>query len=298
MSLIQGLPLGKKEPFLAVHHHIVFLSPNGSTRSVALALGQGLSGNDPGIRLTDLADSEGFAGLLGFLGRKEESCLFVGSPVYFNRAVPPVMAFIENLPPSDGTWAVPFVTYGKACSGIALWQMASTLQAKGYRIAGAAKVQAVHSLMWESKNQVGGGHPDEKELDQVRAFAGTLRRRLSAGSLIPLDLDDLDYHPPGLTKELRSLLGEPWPIMPKSVDEGICTECGTCADECPVGTVTLCPFPKFGTECIDCFNCLRLCPEEAISSETPLAAIGDMVQDRVNTMNETPLTQMFLPPLP
>lgn len=145
------------ESTVAAQYHIVYLSPNGSTRSVAQALAQGLSGDDPSVALTDLADSDHDDGakadpeasprLLEPTRDGHATCLLIGSPVYFNRAVPPVMEFIESLPPSDGRWAVPFVTYGRACSGVALWQMATALQKRGYQIAGALKVQAVHSLM-------------------------------------------------------------------------------------------------------------------------------------------------------
>lgn len=280
---------------MAAQYPIVYLSPNGSTRSVAKALAQGLFGDDPSDALTDLADAEASAGLLEAIRGEASTCLLIGSPVYFNRAVPPVMDFIENLPPSEGSWAVPFVTYGKACSGVALWQMASALQAKGYAIAGGAKVQAVHSLTWESKDPVGEGHPDEAEMGQVREFAETLDRRFGTGTPEALDLQALDYHPTELTTELRSAIGKPWPIMPKSVDGEVCTECGTCADECPVSTITLNPLPDFGPDCIDCFNCVRLCPEEAIIPGIPLAEIEDMVWNRVKTINETPLTQFFLP---
>ncbi len=287
---------------MAVQYHIVYLSPNGSTRLVAQALAHGVSRDDPtaSVSIADLADPtpgllEATPGLPNCIQGEEQACLFIGSPVYFNRAVPPVMDFIEKLPPSEGSWAAPFVTYGKACSGLALWQMASALQDKGYRIAGAVKVQAVHSLMWESEDPEGGGHPDTEELDQIGVFAETLSRRFGEGTLGELELQLLDYHPEELTAELRPALSKPWPIMPKAVDGDTCSECGTCADECPVQTITLNPLPEFGEDCIDCFNCVRLCPEEAIVSETSLADIGDMVRKRVRTVNETPLTEAFLP---
>ena len=294
----------------AVRYHIIYLSPNGSTRSVAEALARGLVGGDASVTLIDLADThadlapesmanpESIFGVLEPNRGDHRTCLFIGSPVYFNRAVPPVLAFIEELPRVEGGWAVPFVTFGKACSGVALWQMADALRNRGYRIAGAAKVQAVHSLMWESQDPVGGGHPNQEELDEVRRFAETLDHRLEADTIPALDLPALDYHPTELTAELRSLIGKPWPIMPKSVDGEVCTECGTCADVCPVRTISLNPLPEFGAECIDCFNCVRLCPEGAIDPETPLAVIGEMVRNRVRAVNETPPTQMILPRLP
>lgn len=259
---------------LASQYRTVYLSPNGSTRSVARALAEGLSGDDSLASLTDLADAEASASLLDAIRGDGFTCLLVGSPVYFNRAVPPVMAFIEKLPPSDGRWAVPFVTYGKACSGVALWQMASALQAKGYQLAGAAKVQAVHSMMWESRDPVGVGHPDEAELERIRQFAETLGHRFETGTIDALSLQALDYHPEELTAELRPTIGKPWPVMPKYVDGEVCTECGTCADECPVSTITLNPLPEFGPACIDCFNCVRLCPEGAIIPETPWQRLG------------------------
>jgi ferredoxin len=264
---------------------------------VAEALAVGLSAEESSVSLTDLADTETSAGLSASIGEEKPTCLFVGSPVYFSRAVPPVMAFIEDLTPSDGAWAAPFVTYGVACSGIALWQMASALSAKGYRIAGAAKVLAVHSLMWESDEPVGGGHPDEAELAQIRDFAATLDRRFESGSPEALDLGVLDYHRAELSVKFRSAMGDPFPIMPKAVDGEVCTECGICAEECPVGTITLNPFPEFGESCIDCFNCVRLCPEEAITPETSLAEIGEMVRDWAREVHEPALTQLFMPPL-
>jgi len=286
---------GKGEGTVSTQHQIVYMSPNGSTRTVAEALAQGSSLDGSAVTLTDLADAGARTQTLDSIQEEGPACLFIGSPVYFSRTVPPVMAFIEALPPSNGAWAVPFVTYGEASSGIALWQMASALQNKGYRIVGAAKVLAVHSLMWESRNPVGEGHPNEAELAEIRDFAATLDGLRAVGSSEVLDLGALDYHRAELSLQFRSALGDPFPIMPKAVDEEVCTECGTCVDECPVGTITLAPFPEFGEACIDCFNCVRLCPEEAITPETPLAEIDEMVRDWAKTVDEPPLSRIFLP---
>ena len=278
---------------MTADHYVAYLSPHGSTERVATAFSEGLSHGGPPVSPTDLADPEATTDLLDSMAGGGAHCLLLGSPVYFNRAVPPVMVFIDSLPPSQGSWAVPFVTYGKACSGLALWQMALALQKKGYKIAGAAKVLAVHSLMWESEDPEGGGHPDEDDLGQVQELARILHRRSLEPTPQELSLAALDYHPEELTAELREKLGQPWPIMPKTVTPELCTECGTCADECPVTTITLDPLPVFGASCIDCFNCISLCPEEAISPETPLHEIGAMVRTRVRNVNETPGTQIF-----
>ncbi len=224
----------------------------------------------------------------------DKACLMMGSPVYRDMAVPPVMAFIDALPRIGNGWGVPFVTYGRACSGVALWQMAMALQDKGFGIAGAAKVVAVHSLMWPSDHPAGEGHPDADDLQQVRELADGLLLQFSAGEPAALTLESLDYQPAGLASEFKARLDQPWMIVPKTVDEGACTECGVCADVCPVAAVSLDPLPQFGDGCFDCFNCIRLCPEEAIAPAKPIAEIGAGVRQRVEKINEQPLTQVFL----
>ena len=54
----------------------------------------------------------------------------------------------------DGALAVPFVTWGQACSGIALWQMAAALKNKGFKIAGAAKVLAEYSILFPNSTGI------------------------------------------------------------------------------------------------------------------------------------------------
>jgi ferredoxin len=92
---------------------------------------------------------------------------------------------------------------------------------------------------------------------------------------------------------MKEKIGKPWDIIPKTVDEKKCTQCGVCVEECPVGAVLLEPFPVFEDTCFDCFNCVRLCPEDAI--DTPLTA--EAIEQRIGQMKkkfgEKPETRVF-----
>lgn len=279
---------------MATHYYIVYISPNGSTGKVAETFAAQLSGANTSVTIVDLSDTTKKKFLIDQLKRDEEACLLIGSPVYRDMAVPPVMAFIDALPQRTEAWAVPFVTYGRACSGVALWQMAAALQSKGFQIAGAAKVVALHAMMWSSEHPEGKGHPDAGDLNQVRQLADTLQTQIATGKFQPLPLEALDYQSEERAREFKTKIGQPWAITPKTVDEDACTECGICVEVCPVAAIDLNPLPEFDDTCFDCFNCIRLCPETAIHPPVPLEKIEAKIRERVQTINEQPMTQTFL----
>lgn len=275
---------------------IAYLSPNGSTRTVAATLANHLTGAGAGVTAGDLSRPEDRRRLAQAIDASPPDCLLVGSPVYRDMAVTPVMAFIDSLPRTQHTWSAPFVTYGRACSGVALWQMAAALQARGYGVAAAAKVAAVHSMMWQTERPAGEGHPDEADLLLVRRLADTLLTAIASGAPRPLALEALDYQPAALAEEFKAKLTQPKMIIPKQVDETACTACGTCVDVCPTAAVRIDPLPVFSDDCIDCFNCIRRCPEAAIAPGFPMEKIVGMIRERVRTIDEHPLTAVFTAP--
>jgi ferredoxin/flavodoxin len=274
---------------------IAYCSPAGSTRHIAEVIEKGFSQRKTRVEMLDLAKNHELSMALDVIKATDQKvCLFIGSPVYRDVAIPPVMNFIDNLPQLEGHYAVPFVTWGQACSGVALWQMSTALMKKGFHIAGAAKVVALHSMMWLANDPAGKGHPDDTDKGRIEEMVATLHARFDSDDVPVLSLEALDYQPQKRAAEIKNKINAPWYIIPKKVDSEACTQCGICEEECPVDAVALNPYPEFDQNCIDCFNCIRLCPENAIASSVSMDQIADHIRDRVRTINERPLTQVFL----
>ena len=109
-----------------MHIFIVFSSPAGSTRKVAEVIKEGFNRRNVKTEMLDLARADFRSDFFKALETSgEQTCLFLGSPVYSDVAVPPIMSLIEALPQMDGALAAPFVTWGQTCSNVTLWQMAT-----------------------------------------------------------------------------------------------------------------------------------------------------------------------------
>jgi len=269
---------------------IVYCSPAGSTRHVAEVIRDTLKELDVQVEVLDMAKGGDSASILSKIkAAGEDTCLFIGSPVYVNHAVPPVTAFISELPESANTMAVPFVTWGGACSGVALWEMGKMLSEKGYQVAGAAKVMALHSMMWQFDKPVGEGRPNAEDDQMIRDMV----TKVAKGEAKGIALSALAYQPEAAREEMeKSSLAMAKSHMPqRTVNEERCTQCNICAEVCPVEAVTFSPYPEFGDHCISCFNCVRECPEDAIEADfSPLDA---RIRAKAKQFDEQPLSQTF-----
>ncbi len=274
---------------------IVFLSANGGTRKVAEIIEEGFLENNASVSMLSLGPETEHPELIAELkAAGSQACLLLGSPVYRDGTVPVVKKLLEELPMMEGAVAVPFVTWGKACSGLALWQMGNALIEKKFSLIGAAKVLAVHSMMWRVENPPGQGHPDGEERQLLLEMVDELCERFGTGSRQTIAIEQLDYWPDEQSEQIKKKIAAPWTIVPKIVKKSACTECGICEQECPVDALALNPYPEFSKSCCDCFNCIRLCPEEAIEPGMSMNQIEGFIWDRVNNIDEKPHTQIFL----
>lgn len=273
---------------------IVYCSPAGTTRHVAGIIARHCQAMGVATQEVDLAQRQDWQTITTSLTRPgEDPCLFIGSPVYVSHAVPPVMDFIAQLPEGSDLPVVPFVTWGGACSGVALFEMGEALEAKGLMLAGAAKILAVHSMLWRSDKPVGQGHPDAEDDRLVGDLVNHVHRQLSRRNTTGVATADLAHYPAPLRAEMAKMnLKIAAAHMPaREVDEAACTACGQCVEACPTDAITLAPTPVFGETCIYCYSCVRECPEDAIQAD--LSGAEARIRNRVKQFDEQPLSQIF-----
>jgi ferredoxin len=249
---------------------IVYISPAGTTRHVANVIRDALSAHGRQPEVFDLGDRNRITEINDLqTAVAQDACLFVGSPVYACHAVPAVMNFITTLHIGSGCRSVPFVTWGAVTSGLALSEMALLLAAKGYPVAGAAKIVAEHSLLWSAHSPLGRGRPDADDDSSIRAMVHKIVAAADAGTAKFLPAAALNYQPEFLQKTMAGLsLAAVKKVLPQiSVAGELCTRCGGCVTACPAGAIRLAPLPEFRSSCIACYNCLRACPEHALQAD-------------------------------
>lgn len=267
-----------------MQHRILYFSPAGTTAQIATWIDQCLREHAQESVLIDLAavvkheDTS-----LQALDWSEPCCLWLGSPVYCDHAVPLVEQVLAQLPESVSGFSVPFVTWGGVTSGLALPELAVGLEDKGLKTLAAGKFLAQHSSTWKVDEPFYHGYPGKGELSLVQQLVNLVCVRLATGSGETLNPERLNYLPEAMKadSELKSLALVKAALPPLEADKTLCTGCGICVQQCPLQCINLDPYPVLGSECIRCMQCVRHCPEEAFSfsPEPVYARIIAMAQD-------------------
>jgi ferredoxin len=276
---------------------VAYFSPSGNTRKVANIIVDALNqaGQKPVVLDLEARDGQRYK-KLAFDKLNQGGCLWVGSPIYAHHALPQVTGFISGLPVIENSYAVPFVTYGGVTSGIGLYEMGKILTEKGFKVIGAGKVLAVHSMMWQSKNPLGQGHPNGKDEAILRDLVKAVQEKTSRPDTVkPLAPDQLNYHSKDnqdkffpsnieITKKI---------FLPMKFEANLCSQCGICEQECPTRNIAVEPSFRFGDDCIFCYNCVRNCETGAITNDI-LDVIEDMLRLLASEYSETSMSQIFL----
>jgi ferredoxin/flavodoxin len=275
---------------------ITYFSPAGSTRHVAELIEKRFQVLGAEVSSFDLAECNSDVAMT--ISRRMENakgriCLFIGSPVYSSHAVPPVMECIAGLNENPNVFAVPFVTWGGACSGISLYEMGKELIDKNFTLLGAAKILAVHSLMWTLEDALGKGHPDAGDDRMIGELVDHVNRKLHEIDPKGINLAELAYQTKENHEEMKKTsLQTARAYLPKrTIDKSLCNQCQVCSQVCPVDAVIFTPYPEFGDGCVFCFNCMKNCSEKAIIAD--LSGIWQRIRDREAFFSERPYSQIF-----
>ena len=181
-----------------------------------------------------------------------------GVPVYAGR-VPNVLLKYLNTLEGNGAQAVPVVLFGNRNYDEALKELRNLLELRGFQTVAAGAFVGEHAFSYT----LGKGRPDYADLSVASEFARRIFAVLRTGQVIsPVRLDN--EGPLGGYYQPRDQDGNPIDIRkvrPKTRDT--CTDCGYCAQICPMGSIDPADVRNFINICIKCGACIKKCPVEA-----------------------------------
>jgi len=241
---------------------IIVFSQTGNTRNVAERISEGIRKSGGSCDIMGLSDTRDL---------DQYDLVGIGTPVFYYKEPFHVRTFLEELPPQqDKPWFV-FCTHGSVM-GVTLESMAGELAGKGARVIGSHHTYADAWVPFYPHPTVTTGHPDERELEEARAFGREVSDCLQAvreGDLsrirpIPEVTDEWTRDEAAMLS--RDFLGQ---VMPRlEIDPEACTQCQECQEICPVGGIDVLDSPpRLQDPCIYCWHCVNVCPSFAMKTD-------------------------------
>jgi ferredoxin len=247
---------------------VVWFSPTGTTKAIVQGIARGI--NQSTAALIDITQPDAREQQLE---TSEDELLVVGVPVYMGR-VPALLTEWLHAIKARNTPAVCVVVYGNRAYDDALLELKDILTERGcIPIAGAAYI-GEHSYS-NPETPTAEGRPDARDLNHAEVFGSRVSAKLlSVSSVYEIaDIDVPGNYPHGGVTKL-------WSVDFIAVSNE-CTQCGTCAEVCPVGAIDSRDSKLIDKEeCITCCACIKSCPQDARTMKPGL------VKDTAIRLNE------------
>jgi flavodoxin/Fe-S-cluster-containing hydrogenase component 2 len=252
---------------------VFYFSESGNTEKVAIAIYEKLEKAgyevEP-VRFQDLEDLPAATDGIDLLA--------VGFPTFFGYPPRFMSEALKSLRRVRETDAIVFTTYGGTTAGDSLYEAASILAKKGYRILGGLKIEGSDDYPQGRELGINKGRPDEGDLGAVREFVDLILKAGQEGShILPKMLaSSTPFFAENRGKPRRSVISRMRkPVEGKIVfDPKQCIFCVTCIQSCPTKSIIRGKrTPEFSWKCIDgvrCYQCVRVCPGKALTVEYPL----------------------------
>lgn len=185
-----------------------------------------------------------------------------GTPVYAGRVPNVLLKYLETIE-GNGAAAVPTVLYGNRNYDDGLIELRDILEKGGLHTIAAAALIGEHSF----SHILAKGRPDEADMQAVKEFAAKVSEKIknidTLEGLEPIPVNGTPAPYRGYYQP-RDREGNPVDIRKvKPLTNDACNNCLTCADVCPMGSISRENVREFTGICIKCGACIKKCPTHA-----------------------------------
>lgn len=221
----------------------IFFSPTGGTRKVCDALTRAIDNGEPTV--IDMAKPEWTNSVQHIV---PTDCLAVIAAPSFAGRVPSTMAARMAQVRAEGGKAVIVCVYGNRAYDDTLVELQDLAEQSGFTVVAAVAAIAEHSVV----RQYATGRPDSDDMAMLTDFANKIKFKLSSGK----------YSVPQIPGNRPYREVKPSGVVPMP-SEG-CTQCGLCAQQCPVQAISHNDVSQTDpSRCIMCMRCVAICPAKA-----------------------------------
>ena len=268
---------------------IVYYSLGGTTKRIANEISKGLKNTGFEVDIHDIVD-----GLPPSI--ENYDLLGLGTPTYYFRPPFIITDYIKSLPKIKIPY-FSFILYGTII-GDGGNRIRKKLNKKIGRDIGYFKCNGTENFYGYIKRGIVTypSHPDLEDLKQAENFGKSIESNLYNIGYKPEDFDKK----PGFIYRFERFTTQKW-IVQKfyyrffKVNKFKCTKCGICVNSCPTNNINMEKgnLPKFGKNCIGCFNCELKCPEAAISSVLDWKIFSPFMDYNVRKIPKIPSVEMI-----
>lgn len=237
---------------------ILFFSPTSSTKKISIAIAQGMGENNPLLfDMTNPRIREKIQRNPSHVTTQVDH-LIVGSPVHSGKLPYQVIQCLESIRGNHITCSA-VVVYGNRDFGISLCDMVALLSSNGFQVTSAGAFIAQHT--YSDIVPVAINRPDQSDLKEANRFG-----LMSEAAKKTLKVSDIPL------QEDRSSKSDKYGALQPVFLEDNCTQCGDCAEACPLGLIDGNNGKYLNTiaqkQCIGCLACVHACPEDARTLKT------------------------------
>ncbi len=235
---------------------LVCFSPTGTTKAIIQGVARGI--NQSTVELIDITKPNARKQQLQ---TSENELLVVAVPVYVGR-VPALLIEWLHAIKARNTPAVCIVVYGNREYDDALLELKDIMTKRGCIPIACAAYIGEHSFS-NSETPIAATRPDTSDLNHAELFGRKINEKLLSISSVA-HISDINV--PGAYPYRGD--SKTWIVDFIEINNK-CSQCGVCAEECPVGAIDLENSILHDKEkCILCCACIKCCPQNARTMKT------------------------------